>query len=174
MKVEIINVAEITSKTKEQKLEFALFTKEQAGVYGVLCPTHLSFAPDKILEAPMPIRVLDIVKLIQVEPKFYQYEIWHAERFEIKDPILLGREKDPENPQYNWYDRFYFIARWGDELAPFAKLKEKAIDFIKTHSIAKALKLKAMVNAYLENPELFCKVSIEKGISQITVPEFDI
>ena len=176
MQVEIYNVAEVTSNTTEQKVDFQLFTKEQAGVYGVICPHRENITIDKIGEYPLPDRVKEIVNLIQVEtpPRFYTYEIWHADQFEIKDPILLGRIKDPTtNPTYTWYDKFYLIARWGDELKPFKELKEKAIGFMKEHSIASALKLKAMVNTYLENPELFCKVAIEKGISQIGVPTFD-
>ena len=172
-KVEIYNVAEITSSTTEQRLEFMLFSKEQSGVYGVVCPNRESIEAEKILDYPLPDRVKDIVKLAEVDHRFYKYEVWHADQYEIKDPILLGRVKDPGNPTYTWNDKFYLIARWGEELKPFQELKVKAIAFMKEHSIASALKLKAMVNAYLENPELFCKVAIEKGISQIGVPNFD-
>ena len=173
MQVEIYNIAEVTPNTTEQKLEFQLFTKEQAGVYGAICPHKESIEPEKIIEYPFPDRVKEIVNLIQIDQRFYKYEIWHADQYEIKDPILLGRVADPKNPSYNWYDKFYLIARWGDELQPFTDLKKKAIAFMKDHSIASALKLKAMVSAYLENSELFCKVAIEKGISQIDVPTFD-
>ena len=173
MEVEIYNTAEIASNTAEQKLDFALFTKEQAGVYGVICPHKESIKPESIVDYPLPDRVKDIVKMVELEHRFYTYEVWHADQFEIKDPILLGRIKDPANPTLNWYDKFYLIARWGEELQPFADLKKRAIEFMKEHSIASALKLKAMVNAYLENPDLFCKVAIEKGVSQIGVPTFD-
>jgi len=174
MKVEIYNVAEITPNTAEQELVFALFTKEQGGVYGILCPNKETILPDKILDYPLPDRVKDTVKLIEVSPRFYQYEVWHADQFEIKDPILLGREKDPAQPTYNWYDKFYLIARWGEELQPFSELKVKAISFLKEHSIGKALKLKAMTNAFLDNPDLFCKIAIERGTSNLCVPDFNL
>jgi hypothetical protein len=173
MKVEIYNTAEVTNSATEQKLEFALFTKEQSGVYGVVCPHKETVSPEKIVDYPLPDRVKDIVKMVELDKRFYMYEVWHSDAYEIKDPILVGRIKDPTNPTYNWYDKFYLIARWGEELQPFADLKKKAIEFMKEHSIASALKLKAMVNAYLENPDLFCKVAVEKGISQIGVPSFD-
>lgn len=92
----------------------------------------------------------------------------------IKDPILLGRQSDPANPTYTWYDKFYFIARWGEELRPFKELKENAITFMKEQSLAKAIKLKAMLNAYLENPDLFCRTEIMKGSSQIGIPDFQL
>jgi hypothetical protein len=109
-----------------------------------------------------------------VEKRFKNYEVWHADAYEIKDPILLGRQSDPANPTYTWYDKFYFIARWGEELQPFSKLKEKAIEFMKEKSLVNAMKLKAMLNVYLENPDLFCKQAIAKGISDLNVPIFDI
>ena len=174
MKVEIYNVAEVTSNTTEQKLDFSLFTKEQAGVYGVICPHRDVIDQEKILEYPLPDRVKDLVKLIQVNPIYHKYEVWHSDAYEIKDPILVGRVCDPKNPTYSWNDKYYLISRWGEELQPFNELKNKAIAFIKEHSIAEALKLKAMVNAFLENPDLFCKVAIEKGNSNIGVPTFSI
>ena len=174
MQVEIYNVSEINGTTQEQKLDFALFTREQAGVYGAICPNKDSIEPEKIIDYPLPDRVLEIVKLVQVDNRFYKYEVWKSDAYEIKDPILLGRVRDEKNPTYTWNDKFYLIARWGEELEQFDKLKTKAINFMKEHSLTKCIKLKAMLSAYLENPDLFCKVAIENGNSQIAVPHFEI
>lgn len=175
MKVEIFNTAEITGNNLEQKIAFDLFTKEQSGVYGVLCPEKDTIEPDKILEYPLPERCKEILQSLSIgEPLFYKYEVWHADRYEIKDPILLGRVQDPKNPTYTWNDKFFLIARWGEELESFNKLKERAIERLKNDSLVEAIKLKANLNAFMENAELFCKKAIEHGNTTFNVGQINL
>ena len=164
IQVELFNVAEVGEKT----IRFNVLTKEEAGIYGLLCPEKTSIKKEDIENQEMPSRVVDFVKLVNVDERFYQYEIWHSDRYEMKDPILIGREKDPQNPTYTWYDKFYFIARWGKELDNFSVLKKKAMEILKRRITLFYLTAKGQINTFLENPDLFCEEYINNN--QISIP----
>jgi hypothetical protein len=162
MQVEILNVSEITPDTKEQLVAFNKLTKEESGVYGVLCPQKTTKTPQEILESEdIPSRIKEIVEM--TKGRFYKYEIWEADSYDVKDPIILGREKSKEHPEHAWYDSIYFVGRWGKELETFANLKKMAVDKLVKECKIEVLKMKALIHSRLEDIELFVEAGITAG-----------
>lgn len=147
--------------TQEQKLEFGRLTAEEAGVYSVICPDKKTINANKILEYPMPDRCLEIVKMTLQDNLFIRYDIWESEMAEVYDPILIGRKVEPSRP-YSWADTLFLIARWGKELLPFNELKTIAHSKLKDTLILSAIKVKAQINTFLSNPDIFVKEKISK------------
>ena len=170
MKVEILNIAEFQENQVEQPLEFAKFTKEESAVYSIICPQHNTYTKEEILkQRDIPERIKEIVEL--TGERFYKFEVWEAESHEIKDPIILGREKDPKNLEYSWHDKHYLLGRWGQELESFKTLKEKAYAILRKR-IEKDLRLAKMkIDGYLGNVDLFIESAFEKG--NIESPSFN-
>ncbi len=78
---------------------------------------------------------------------------------------MIGRERDTKQPEYDWYDKQYLLARWGEELESFQVLKQKAINKLKENTTVRFLKMKGEINTFLENPALWSKICVEKGQS---------
>ena len=170
MEIEILNTSEINTETREQGVSFDLFTKEQSAVYGILCPKRKTMTIEEIQQdLDIPQRVKEIAEISK--DRFYKYEVWGSDLYEVKDPILLGREQDPKNPTYNWYDKFYILARWGNELDSFENLKLKANKIYKDKCVISAIKIKARIDAFLLNPEIFVNAGLNAGI--ISEPRLD-
>jgi len=171
MKVEIMNVAEVNAETQEQLLQFAKFNKEQAGVYGVLCPTKSTLTAEQIAaDVDIPERVKEIVEM--TKDRFYKFEVWESDLYEVKDPILIGREKSKEkDQQYDWYDKHFLLARWGEELDSFSNLKKKAIEVLTKKTKIALIRSKASIDSYLTDVQLFVENGISKG--DISIPSFN-
>lgn len=163
MNVEIFNKAEVTEKGQEKVFHFDQLTKEQRCVYNILCPSIDYVNKDNIEEYPMPNRCLEFVKSINIDDRFYKYEVWKSDVYEVKDPVLIGIEKDKENPDKSWYDKRYLLARWGKELVNFSELKNLALEKIKEKLTCEALKSKAELETFLSNPDLFCRKFIREN-----------
>lgn len=173
MKIEILNTAEVTSETKEQGFSFNKITKDQAAVYGILCPIKHDYDIEQIKTmVDVPDRIKQLADMTC--DRFYKFQIWEAESYEVKDPILLGRVKDPNNPTYTWNDSYFFLARWGSELENFSILKQKAIQIFQDKSILEAMKIKAQIDMFLQNPVLFSKMAIEDNKIEIPSLNFNI
>lgn len=174
MKIEVMNIAEVTTDTKEQMLQFAEFTAQEAGVYSVVCPKkNMDLTAENVLaQIDVPDRVKEIVEM--TKSRFYKYEIWTAATYEIKDPILIGREKSVKKPQYTWEDKYYLLARWGAELEQFSILKEKALDIFQRDCMIKAMKMKSQIDMFLMNPKLFCERAIDRGITTEPMMSFSV
>lgn len=99
-------------------------------VYETLCPEKVEFK--KYRKTSIPLEVLGLIHLSVNEGYFDEIQIWYDDK--TPDPLAVGVKKDGE-----WGNReFYLMARWGDALKPFEKLKETAIKRY-THSAKIAL-----------------------------------
>ncbi|HSV43354.1 MAG TPA: hypothetical protein VLJ10_02255 [Candidatus Bathyarchaeia archaeon] len=67
MNVEVFNIAEITPETKEQKLQFRKFKKDEQAVYEMLCPSKNTLKSHEIIEMPdLPDRVKEMEKNVGI------------------------------------------------------------------------------------------------------------
>lgn len=109
---------------------FKVGTKEQLFVFKALFKESSSIENfDKEL---IPLEILEVYKKAKEWGKFSSFEIWSSESAVIKDPVLVGIIKEPvlkpDGTPYGWTnDTFYFLARWGEELATWGELKAVAI-----------------------------------------------
>lgn len=110
--------------TKEEKVYKSLFpfciaTNEQLFVYRSHFP-HTSSIGD--YKDPIPLRVLEVLKLAKDSGKFTAFEVWHNNTGSYKsDPVLVGKIS---KSQYEW--DFYLLARWGDALEDYSSLRASA------------------------------------------------
>ena len=86
-------------------------------VYETLCPNKINVNSFKLV--PIPLMVLDIIKLCQNENYFDSIQVWCDEQ--SPDPILVGYIGTDYNKEP------YILARWGDELETYITLKERAL-----------------------------------------------
>lgn len=172
MLVEIMNVAEINADTKEQGLAFKKLTREEGAVYSVLCPSKNRVTADKILANPnIPERIKEIVEM--TKERFRNFEIWDAESYKVKDPILIGRQaQSGDNGKYDFYDEQFLVARWGEELEAFPILFEKAKTLIKKQSKVALLRAKAEIDSRLMDMDAFIEDAFLRG--EHSLPQIDL
>lgn len=97
---------------------FREMTKEEVFTYKVLCPS--SYDIEKYSRTPIPYRVLQALNYCKENNFFHEYKIWDVQEQLIKDPVLVGKQKE-------WNSPWHIIARWGEELDEYIVLKEKAL-----------------------------------------------
>lgn len=105
-------------------------------VYETLCPTKSNYRDYR--KTAIPLEVLSLIALAVQEGYFAEIEVWYDDK--TPDPLVVGKVK---KGAYT-YDQF-LIARWGDVLQPFEKLKEKAI---KVYHRSSQINLKAKIADY--------------------------
>ena len=172
MKVEIMNVAEVNAETMEQGLSFKRITKEEGAVYGLLCPRVSRRTAESILkDLDIPERVKELVEM--TKDRFRNYDVWEAESYQVKDPIIIGRQaQQGSNGQYDFYDEQYLLARWGEELEPFNLLYQKAKDLVKKRSKLALIRAKAEIDSRLLDLDAFIEDAFSRGENEI--PKFDL
>lgn len=105
-------------------------TAEEVGVYRQLCPEKTSI--EKFAGHAIPLRVLQVAAHAKSLGIFTDLEVWHAKgASETKDPVLVAKRA---RDQFN--SDLFLLARWGEELEPFAKLKPKAVKAARERRIA--------------------------------------
>ena len=96
-------------------IPFPELSEEQERIFAVLCPQRTDVK--KFSRQPIPLRVLALVSLCYDKIYFPHFEVWSDKE---SDPVLIGKSSN------DWQAKKYLIARWGNELDNFTKLKEKA------------------------------------------------
>lgn len=95
--------------------------------FETLCPTKV--AVEKYDKSPIPVEILDLLKLSKNENYFNEVEIWYNE--EDKDPVCVGYhfgERSQKESDY-WkksYAEKYLIGRWADVKASLDTLTKRA------------------------------------------------
>ena len=115
--LEAIKLKEGTDKV----FKYRRMTTEEGFVYGVLFTgrkelgEYNEYIPTEVLEAVADFKesCLDHICAITV---------WHAERYDPDPVIVIGTNKEGGN----WARDTWIVARWGDAIAPFDKLRIKA------------------------------------------------
>ena len=116
----------IDTKTST-RVAFRRMTEVEKDVYELLFPEKSDvFRFDTEI---IPIRVMEILKTAKELDQFVTFEVWHS-RTKKEDPVLVGimGEKQPQSWNANYINvtARFLIARWGDALLPFEKLREQA------------------------------------------------
>lgn len=137
------------------RIAFRRMTEVEREVYGLLFPEVSKL--EKFDSEIIPLRVLEIAREAKESGQFAKFEVWHA-RTRKEDPLLVGIVGDP-SPQ-PWDQDYisvkgrFLIARWGEALIEFDKLREMAK---KLWIVRQTLALKKQIgdcNQTLSNIEL--------------------
>lgn len=108
----------LQNKENVSPIPFPMLKKGEERVYEILCPNKT--VAQKYGNNTIPLRVLSLLALAEKEKYFNFIEIW--DDCEKPDPIAIGVVG-----ANSWQGKKYIIARWGDELRPYAELKALAI-----------------------------------------------
>lgn len=95
----------------------------------------------------IPLRVLQVAAHAKSLGTYSFIQVW-SERTRPTDPILVGLIGSEYSPKAT-----HILARWGEALAPFKELYEKALEMQTQSFRVKLLKLKAQVEQHLAAPE---------------------
>lgn len=125
---------ELTSENKSP-IPFEAMNTVSLRVYETLCPAKVDYKSYK--KTTIPLEVLSLIHLSVNENYFNGIEIWYDDK--APDPLAVGFLQS--GGQYSHKD-YFLIARWGDVLKPFEKLKELAI---KRYTNSSRLSLKKKV-----------------------------
>lgn len=132
---------------RDTRCPYRVITAEEMFVYRTLCPTETRLA--RYADAPIPLRVLQVAAHAKSLGKFNELLVWHRAAPEIKDPVLIARDKG----EYA-HDRKYFIlARWGEELETFVTLCQRAATKAKEATYQKLNQIIARATADLAKVE---------------------
>ena len=105
-----------------------LTTKTEAGM-DTRCPyREMTRDENKYAHSPVPLRVLQIASHAMDLGLFRECVVWHATSAVEPDPILVGRFIDSNNPDYEWYDKQFILARWAESLETFVVLLRQACE----------------------------------------------
>jgi len=157
-KCEALGLDKQLDLVKEDKspMPFEFMNTVMKRVYETLCPMKVGYMDYKT--TAIPLEVLSLIALAKQENYFEKIEIWYDDK--APDPIVVGHIKEG---QYSY--RQYAIARWGDELQSFEKLKDKAIKVYKnstTLNLKKKLSdTKALLECVENNTALYFDAQIE-------------
>lgn len=113
-------------------------------VYGTLLQTHEPI--ERYRAGPIPLRVLQVAAGVRTSGACKRLEVWHSCDPAQKDPLLVGLvEVDGQN----WNIRQHLLARWGQELVPFASLIDPALAAVKGELTLRLKQISAAVAADL-------------------------
>lgn len=128
---------------------YRVMNRVEEMVYRTLYPERASI--EDYRNGMIPLRVLQIAA--HAKDRFGLVEVW-SEATAQTDPVLVGIETRPNRANPAWgNERLHFIlARWGEALEPFAKLREKAIEVLAERSKIGAEKAKADAERIIANP----------------------
>lgn len=132
--------------------KFRPITTEEMNVFKILFPastaieSYKNFIPNEVLEELVafketcPYRIIDLT-------------VMHPAEYD-PDPVLVAGVRT-ENDNYNWANKIYIIARWGDALAPFVELREKAVELFKKQRLQALVNIKRQVALAIEDLDTF-------------------
>lgn len=132
------------------RIPYQKMTATERAVYSTLYPQRDS--PEKYSSGPIPLRVLQVVA--HARTLFDHLEIWGPAEYD-PDPVLVGINGSTYNPT-----DVFLLARWGDALAPFDELRERAHAEIERKFTAKAEEVIQECQAFLASP----RASVEKEL----------
>jgi len=114
-------------KKEKSPIPFLWMNSALIATFETLCPTKV--AVEKYDKSPIPVEILDLLKLSKNEGYFNEVEIWYNEV--DKDPVCIGYhfgERSERQSDY-WkkaYAEKYLIGRWADVKASLDTLTKKA------------------------------------------------
>lgn len=133
---------------RQTRCPYRLMTQEELFVYATLCPKRTVLTDYE--DGPIPLRVLQIGAHAAELELGKQLEVWHRAVPEVKDPVLVASNSTyiPSGGVHS-FEKFWILARWGEELDTFAILTQKAADIVRERLVAAA---EAAVNSARSMP----------------------
>lgn len=115
-------------KKDKSPIPFLWMNSALIATFETLCPTKE--AVEKYDKSPIPVEILDLLKLSKNEGYFNEVEIWYNEV--DKDPVCIGYHfgKASNRQSDYWkktYAEKYLIGRWADVKASLDTLTKKAM-----------------------------------------------
>lgn len=138
-------------ETVRTRVPYQTMTAEERAVYRIIFPAATSVESYKA--GPIPLRVLQVVA--HARTMFERLVIWHPQDKQ-PDPVLVGIN----GPEYGPHEIF-LLARWGDALAPFDELRERARSVVTRRFTSKAKQVIAECQGFLSAPD----ASVEKALA---------
>jgi len=136
---------------------YRTITQLESNVFAVLFPARTEIS--KYDMEPIPLRVLQVAAYAKDANLFKRLEIWHPESPRDKDPLLIGVGRG----EYDWQDRFFLLARWGDALLTFDEMAEKARQIWLKRTRPKLEAIKARVDMDLARLESIAAIGFSGG-----------
>lgn len=135
------------NKSNSDIFQFRQMSEEEGKVFGFLFPCstviedYNEFIPNEVLEAYKEFKDTCPYRVIKIK-------VMHVKTYD-PDPLLVAdvRIKDSN---YDFPDAQIIIARWGDALEPFEKLREKAVKLWKAARLASLKKIQRQVSMAIE------------------------
>lgn len=139
------------SAGSEQRCPYRKIRKDEALVYGQLCPQKTALVDYDF--SPIPLRVLQIAAHAKGLGMFEKFEVWSAQG-QIKDPVLVAYETD------QWNAVPFILARWGEVLDEWAILVANAVAICKDTLRASLQKIQRQVQGDLAGVETLTLASL--------------
>ena len=104
---------------------------EEKTVYEAICSKKCDVGEYR--DGPIPLRVLQVYQHALSLDMFETIRVWYCPNADIEDPVLVATAEKGRTTSY------FILARWGEVLEPFAKMREIAAKVIRTKSKAALL-----------------------------------
>lgn len=121
------------------RIPYERMNAEQVAVYRTLFPEETLV--EKYARGPIPIRVLQVIA--HGRELFGRLVVRSPASAALADPVLIGRNADGD----------YLLARWGEALEPFEKLRERATVALRQRIIARCQSEIAEAQATIAAPD---------------------
>jgi len=126
-------VSRSTVTDRDTRNPYPEMTQEQRVVYTALCPEQTP--ANRYARTAIPLRVLQVAAHAHSLNLFTEIYVWDKQDSAIKDPVLVAKVRD----------KFFILARWGEELESWPVLVQRAIDALRKQTMAKLLQIKETV-----------------------------
>ena len=134
------------------RVPYKKMTQQEVKVYSTLYPQRVDV--EKYNDGPIPVRVLQVVA--HARGMFEKLQVWGPQVMD-PDPVLVG-----VNGSYYSGDMF-LLARWGDALAPFEELYQRAFESLKTEWVDKAQEVVSEARSFTEAPDALVRKHLNGG-----------
>ena len=131
----------LLSPNKKERVPYREMTVKESRVYRELFPTETELS--KYDASFIPLRVLQVAAHATQLGYYQSICVW-LENTRPTDPILVGKIS---------YDKYHVLARWGEALAPFEELYERAKKLVVQRYKVEAEKRIAMCRLIASAPE---------------------
>lgn len=134
-----------TDGAQDKGFPYRKMTAQEKVVYSILCPSHCELV--SYSDGPIPLRVLQVAAYAnECGPQEGLCVIWYPNNADVKDPILLWKEK---TGSYSY--SYYILARWGEILENFNLLTKQAKEMWLATEEVKIRKIAHEANHILDN-----------------------
>lgn len=137
-----------------QRSPYRAITSVEDKVYRALCPQ--STVLEKYAGSPIPLRVLQVAAHARSLGIYAKLLVWDRASVEVDDPVLVGQTTETT---WETGHRIDILARWGEDLEPFAVLAKRAREVLAQSARDRLLAVRGKVEADIASID---SVSIEK------------